>query len=80
VCPHRVVTDVETQLKRIVADEAITVRPTGERGELTQAPPLTAAIMGPIESVARTSWPAVTIVPTMSVSATDGRLLNAATA
>jgi len=41
-------------------------------------PPLTPAILEPVERVAAKMWPGVPVIPTLSTGATDGRYLIAA--
>jgi acetylornithine deacetylase/succinyl-diaminopimelate desuccinylase-like protein len=48
------------------------------RRDGSNAPPLTRAIMAPVERAAARMWPGVPIVPTMTAGATDGRYLNTA--
>jgi acetylornithine deacetylase/succinyl-diaminopimelate desuccinylase-like protein len=69
---------VRQAIQKAVADERISVRPTGAPGQPAPVPPLSAAIMQPVEQVAAQIWPGVPVVPTLSTGATDGRFLNAA--
>ena len=78
ILPGVQVADVQQTIARVLADNAIKVAPRGELGTSTKAPPLNAAILGPVRAVAEGIWPGVAIVPTMSPGATDGRYLNAA--
>jgi acetylornithine deacetylase/succinyl-diaminopimelate desuccinylase-like protein len=48
------------------------------RREGSSPPPLTRAIMAPVERAAARLWPGVPIVPGMTPGATDGRFLNTA--
>jgi len=78
ILPGVPVAAVQQTIARVLADNAIKVAPRGELGTSTKAPPLNAAILGPVRAVAEGIWPGVAIVPTMSPGATDGRYLNAA--
>jgi acetylornithine deacetylase/succinyl-diaminopimelate desuccinylase-like protein len=68
---------VQDALRAVMADPQIDVQIVRRR-EGSQAPPLTRAIMGPIERVVARMWPGTPIVPVMTVGATDGRFLNTA--
>ncbi|MBS0373757.1 MAG: M20/M25/M40 family metallo-hydrolase [Proteobacteria bacterium] len=78
ILPGVPVTEVEREIVRVLADERITVAPTGDPGLQSPPPPLTESILAPVRRVAATIWPGVPLVPTMSTGATDGRFLNAA--
>jgi acetylornithine deacetylase/succinyl-diaminopimelate desuccinylase-like protein len=68
---------VQAELQRVLADDQIRVDIVRRR-DGSQAPPLTRAIMAPVERAAARLWPGVPIVPTMTAGATDGRYLNTA--
>jgi acetylornithine deacetylase/succinyl-diaminopimelate desuccinylase-like protein len=78
ILPGEPVADVQKTLEGVLAEKAIHIEPVGEIGQSTTPPPLTPAILDPVRSLADTLWPGVTIVPTMTTGATDGRYLNAA--
>ncbi len=67
--------EVEATIRRVVADEAITVRPVGTP---TPSPPspLRPDVMTAIEQVTRELWPGVPVIPVMSTGATDGLYLR----
>jgi len=69
--------EVKAELERVVADPGVKVDIVRRR-EGSQAPPLTRAIMAPVERVAARMWPGVPIIPIMLPGATDGRFLNTA--
>lgn len=74
-------TSVETIQKRLVKvldDPHISVSVSGPISATPPPPPLTAAILNPIEKVASELWPGVPVVPTLSTGATDGVNTNAA--
>jgi acetylornithine deacetylase/succinyl-diaminopimelate desuccinylase-like protein len=78
ILPGVSVESIRAELVRIVADEGISVRLTGEEGLTAPVPPLTPQVLGPARAVAARIWPGVPIVPTMSTGGTDGSYLNAA--
>jgi len=78
ILPDTPVNDVQAQIVKVLADDAIKVTTKGEGGVLSAMPPLTEAIVGPARKVAEKIWPGVTIVPTMLPGYTDGKYLNPA--
>jgi acetylornithine deacetylase/succinyl-diaminopimelate desuccinylase-like protein len=78
ILPGAPIADVQREIVRVLADEKISVAPTGDPGIQSPPPPLSPAILGPVRKIAAISWPGVPVVPTMSTGATDGRYLNAA--
>lgn len=78
IMPGTPVADVQAEIERVIANDAITVTPKGEGGVQSPMPPLTEAIVGPARKVAESIWPGVTIVPTMLPGYTDGKYLNPA--
>lgn len=75
VLPGDSVAEVQSALMRVLANEKISVKPMGE-ATLSPPSPLTAMIMGPVQSIAAQMWPGVPLVPSMSAGATDSRFLN----
>jgi acetylornithine deacetylase/succinyl-diaminopimelate desuccinylase-like protein len=69
--------EIQTTLQQVVNDPQIAVSII-KRRDGSQAPPLTPAIMGPVEHVASAMWHGVPIIPVMTPGATDGRYLNTA--
>jgi len=69
--------EIQATLQRVVEDPQIAVSIVRRR-DGSQAPPLTATVMGPVEHVAGQMWPHVPIIPLMTPGATDGRYLNTA--
>ena len=67
--------EVQAELQRVLADPQIAVDIVRRR-DGSQAPPLTRAIMAPVERAVARLWPGVPIVPLMTPGATDGRFLN----
>ncbi len=78
VLPDTQVAEVQAQIARVLADDTITITPTGEGGVQSPMPPLTESIVGPARQVAESIWPGVAIVPTMLPGYTDGKYLNPA--
>ena len=78
IMPGTPVADVQSEITRVIANDAITVTPKGEGGVQSPMPPLTETIVGPARKVAESIWPGVTIVPTMLPGYTDGKYLNPA--
>ena len=77
ILPGVPIADVEKEIVRVLADDRISVTPTGDMGIQSPPPPLTKNILDPVRQVAAKIWPGVPIVPTMATGATDGRFLNA---
>ena len=78
ILPDTLVAQVQAEIAKVIADEAIKVTPVGEGGVQSPMPPLTEAILGPARKVAASIWPGVPIVPTMLPGYTDGKYLNPA--
>lgn len=78
ILPGVPIAEVQAEIARVLADDQITVAPTGDPGIQSPPPALTDRILGPVRRVAANIWPGVPVVPTMSTGATDGRFLNAA--
>jgi len=75
ILPGEPASEVAATLRRLAADDRLTLRETN-----TPVPsppsPLTAAIMGPIEQLAADQFPNVPVVPVMEAGATDGLFLR----
>jgi len=72
ILPGEPVAEVQQTLVRVLADDKISVTPTHEAA-LSPPPPLSPAILGPIEKVSAQMWPGVPVVPALLAGATDGR-------
>lgn len=68
---------VRAKLEELVADPAVTVTTLETRGPTSPAPPLTSAMLGPIEKLAHQFWPGVPVLPILQAGATDGEFTNA---
>src|SRR5947208_5255814 len=75
ILPGDPASDVEATLRRLAADDRITLRATNTP---TPSPPspLTASIMGPIEQLVAEQFPGIPVVPVMEAGATDGLALR----
>jgi acetylornithine deacetylase/succinyl-diaminopimelate desuccinylase-like protein len=78
ILPGVSVEAVRETLVKVLADARIAVTAIAEPGAPSPPPPLTPQIMDPVRKLGDQLWPRATVVPTMSVGATDGRFLNAA--
>jgi acetylornithine deacetylase/succinyl-diaminopimelate desuccinylase-like protein len=77
IFPGESVEAVRQRLVGVVADLAIAVSVVEPQSLTPPAPPLTDAMLAPIEKVAGALWPGVPVVPTLSTGATDGVNTNA---
>ncbi len=77
ILPGVPIAEVQKQIVSVLADDKISVAPTGDPGTQSPPPPLSEQIMEPVRKIADTIWPGVAIVPTMATGASDGRFLNA---
>jgi acetylornithine deacetylase/succinyl-diaminopimelate desuccinylase-like protein len=76
IFPGETAEGVQDVLVKIIADPEVKVEMLGARSEVTKAPPpLTSAIMGPIETAAREIWPGTPVIPVLTAGATDGAFL-----
>lgn len=78
ILPGTPVADVQAEIVKVIADDAIMISAKGEGGVQAPLPPLTESILGPAREVAGKIWPGVTLVPTMLPGYTDGKYLNPA--
>jgi len=69
---------IRRELEALIADPAVTVATLQARGPSAPSPPLTRAILAPVERLAATFWPGVPVVPVLQPYATDAVYLNAA--
>lgn len=78
ILPGVPVEAVKNTLSHLIGNDKLVIEETGAVEPSASVPPLTDAIMDPVRRIADAVWPGVTVVPTMSTGATDGRFLNAA--
>jgi acetylornithine deacetylase/succinyl-diaminopimelate desuccinylase-like protein len=76
VLPGEPIAEVSATLKRVLADDAIEVKPAGDFGS-AGASPLRPDVMRPIERLTAEFWPGIPVIPSMSTGATDSRFLRA---
>jgi acetylornithine deacetylase/succinyl-diaminopimelate desuccinylase-like protein len=69
---------VRGELERVIADPEVKVTTLETRGPSSPPPPLTPALLKPIEKLTAQFWPGVPVVPILQPGATDGEFLNAA--
>jgi len=70
--------EVRQTLERVVDDPNVKVAFVDPPEKVSPPPPLTKAVLGPIEKITQKMWPGVPVVPTMAAGATDGRFLTPA--
>lgn len=75
ILPGEPVEEVARTLARVLANDRIRITPVGE-ATLSPPPPLSRAILEPVERISADLWPGVPVIPTMLVATTDGRFLN----
>jgi acetylornithine deacetylase/succinyl-diaminopimelate desuccinylase-like protein len=68
---------VREKLEELVADPEVKVTTLETRGPSSAAPPLTAAVLRPIEKLTAEFWPGVPVLPILQAGATDGEFTNA---
>ena len=75
VLPGEPIEEVEKALRRVLADEQISLTRTGE---FVASPPspLRPDLMQAIEKLTAQFWPGIPVIPSMSAGATDGRYLR----
>jgi acetylornithine deacetylase/succinyl-diaminopimelate desuccinylase-like protein len=69
---------VRAKLEEVVADPAVKVTTIDVNEHGAAPPPLTPAILGPLQKLTQQYWPGVPVVPILQAGATDGRYLIAA--
>ena len=69
---------VRTKLEELAADPAVKISSPETRGPTASPPPLTPAVMAPIEKLTAQFWPGVPVLPVLQAGATDGEFTNAA--
>jgi acetylornithine deacetylase/succinyl-diaminopimelate desuccinylase-like protein len=75
ILPGEAPASIRQKLAEIVGDPAVTVSFVDE-AKPSLPSPLQPQVMQPIESITRTMWPGVIVVPTMGTGATDGLFLR----
>jgi acetylornithine deacetylase/succinyl-diaminopimelate desuccinylase-like protein len=77
IFPGTSVEAVRAKLEELTADPAVGVTTLETRSVAVAPPPLSAAILGPIEKLTAEFWPGVPVVPLLQAGATDGVFTNA---
>ena len=67
---------IRRELERLVADPAVVITIPEIRGPVAKTPPLTPAILAPIERVAAKHFPGLPIVPILQPGATDAQFTS----
>jgi acetylornithine deacetylase/succinyl-diaminopimelate desuccinylase-like protein len=70
--------DVRQMLIKTIADPAVAVSAPRLKFPAAPAPPLTPAVLAPIEAVSKSLWPGVPVVPGLFAGGTDATWFNAA--
>jgi acetylornithine deacetylase/succinyl-diaminopimelate desuccinylase-like protein len=68
---------VRAKLEELAADPAVKISAPETRGPTASPPPLTPAVMAPIEKLTAEFWPGVPVLPVLQAGATDGEFTNA---
>jgi len=76
IFPGHTQEEIRQKLATAINDPEVKVTLQAEPETPSPAPPLTPAILGPIEKLTQDMWPGVPVVPAMAVGATDGRFLT----
>ena len=75
VLPGESIAGVHNTLETVIGNDQVSVTRVNE-ATLSPPSPLTAEILGAIESITESMWPGVPVIPTMSTGATDGLYLR----
>jgi acetylornithine deacetylase/succinyl-diaminopimelate desuccinylase-like protein len=67
---------VRAKLVELVADPDVKVETQETRGPISTPPPLTPALLEPIEKLTAQFWPGVPVLPILQAGATDGEFTN----
>ena len=76
IFPGVAVEAVRAKLVELVADPEVKVETQETRGPVSTSPPLTPALLGPIEKLTAQFWPGVPVLPILQAGATDGEFTN----
>ncbi len=75
ILPGEPVEEVQKTLARVIADEQVSVTPTGTP-VLSPPSPLNPQLMRAVERLTAEFWPGIPVIPTMLAAATDGSFLR----
>jgi acetylornithine deacetylase/succinyl-diaminopimelate desuccinylase-like protein len=70
--------EILEELVRVIGDPGVSVEFQSKPETPGAPPPLSRAVMGPIEALSHDMFPGVAVIPVMSAGATDGRFLTPA--
>ena len=70
ILPQESAADVQQTLVRVLADDQIGIKPLGH-DKPSPPSPLDAKVMQPIDSVSKSLWPGLPVIPVMGTGATD---------
>lgn len=79
VMPGVPASEIQATLVRLIDNPKVSVtssRGQGPEGRSAGPPPLSPAVLGPIEKISQGMWPGVPIVPILQPAATDAKPLN----
>ncbi len=77
IFPGHTPAEVKDELTKLIADPEISIAFAREDKPLAMSPPLDPKLIGPMEEIAKTYFPGVPVLPSMSTGATDGLYLSA---
>src|SRR5438874_7095353 len=69
---------VQGKLQELAADTQIKITAQAARSETSKAPPLSPALMQPIQREAAKRWPGVPVIPMLEIGATDASFMTPA--
>jgi acetylornithine deacetylase/succinyl-diaminopimelate desuccinylase-like protein len=75
VLPGESIDAVQRTLEAVIGDDQVSVSRINSANPSLPSP-LTAEVLGPIESITESMWPGVPVIPMMSTGATDGLYLR----
>jgi acetylornithine deacetylase/succinyl-diaminopimelate desuccinylase-like protein len=76
IFPGHTQEEIRKKLETAIGDAQVKVTLQAEPETPSPAPPLTPAILDPIDKLTADMWPGVPVVPAMAAGATDGRFLT----
>jgi acetylornithine deacetylase/succinyl-diaminopimelate desuccinylase-like protein len=75
--PGRSSDETQAMLAGAIGNPDVKIEQKVRGKPIAKAPPMTPALIGPMEQLAAKRWPGVPVIPTMSTGATDGVYLAA---
>ena len=76
ILPVQSIEQVQQTLVQVLADPQIQVSKVEQRDTVSPASPLNPEVMKVVETVTRSMWPGIPVVPVMSTGATDSKYLR----